>query len=1082
MKSCLFAFVLIAAITTSVLAKPPHLKFIENKNQWNCNVDFATQVSPFRMELKRDGFSFYLLDHKKIDELHHLNHLGTLLSEEGLEPMVEGVFISTQFVGSYAGTPHGIQKSEEYYNYFLGSDPEHWASAAYAYDAVLYPHLYEGIDLKVYSHGDNPKYDLIVAPGADPSQIRIDYDGIDRLFIDDGDLHATTALGDIIEKSPIAWQIIQGEKRFVKCEFIISGRYVGFVFPDGFDSCYELTIDPILIFSTYSGSAADNWGSTATPGENGTLYSSGITNHFSGNVFSGTFPATPGSFQTNYGGLYDIAILKYDSLGKKVLYASYLGGGQSESPHSLVVNKDNELIVLGTTSSLNFPVSQTAVKKSFSGGDPVNTVFLYASGCDMIVSRISPDGKTLLASTFLGGSENDGINFLGSELRKNYGDDLRGDVITDDEGNIYISSVTASDDVGAMNEYNGGITDAVIVSLPADLSAINWATYVGGTGTDAAHSIKFDSDQNIVAAGGTTSVDFPVTSDVFQTSFSGIADGWIAKISSNGTTILNATYTGSFGFDQVYFLDLNTDDEVYVYGQTDSPREITPGVFGQPNSGQFLQKFSPTLSEEKFYTVFGTGKGSPDISPTAFLVNSCNNLYMAGWGGSLNSGVPGAFETTTTGLEVTADAWQKTTAGHDFYFLVLSADAEERLYATFLGGNLSNTHVDGGTSRFDKQGVVYHAVCAGCRGNDDFPTTPGVVSRTNNSTNCNNAAFKFDLSSLKALVSIRGSDKVCLPDKAFFENNSIGGEKFFWNFGDGSPVQVQNDPAGVSHEYKAPGVYTVWLKAYDPGTCIVSDSVSVKVFVDLAAATIPEDASICEGESHTFAASGGTTYEWRSKDGKYSFDTPSITVSPVDSTLFYINVFEPFGCVTRDSVWLGVTRKVNPDFTFERDSGCDGGNPALLLRNTTVGVRATDHIFFDFGDGTTGDEAEQDHYYTNAGKYTVKIVTERDGCVEEKAQSIAVGRIKFPNVITPGGADGLNDVLRVQFGDNEDTTPSDAGMRVSVAIYDRWGRPVYQNDDYKSDWSASDVSGGVYYYEVFVEQHQTCKGWIHVVK
>src|SRR5690606_14810164 len=113
----------------------------------------------------------------------------------------------------------------------------------------------------------------------------------------------------------------------------------------------------------------------------------------------------------------------------------------------------------------------------------------------------------------------------------------------------------------------------------------------------------------------------------------GDADGWIAHFGSEGDTIYNATFTGTSNFDQVYFLDLNEDEEVFIYGQTSGSFPITPGVYSNPNSGQFVQKLDRTLSDLKFSTVFGSGRGVPDISPTAFLVNECNNLYMTGWGG-----------------------------------------------------------------------------------------------------------------------------------------------------------------------------------------------------------------------------------------------------------------------------------------------------------------------------------------------------------------------------------------------------------------------------------------------------------------
>src|SRR5690606_14919804 len=158
-------------------------------------------------------------------------------------------------------------------------------------------------------------------------------------------------------------------------------------------------------------------------------------------------------------------------------------------------------------------------------------------------------GDQLVGSTFLGGTGNDGLNHpkqSGGPLVVNYGDEMRGDVITDSDGNVYITSVTASSNFpivdGFDDSFNGGITDGVVVKLTPDLSSIVWSSYLGGSGFDAAYSIRFDGDGNVVLAGGTTSPNFPVTSGAYQTSFNGIVDGWITRVAADGTAILAATY------------------------------------------------------------------------------------------------------------------------------------------------------------------------------------------------------------------------------------------------------------------------------------------------------------------------------------------------------------------------------------------------------------------------------------------------------------------------------------------------------------------------------------------------------------
>ena len=148
-------------------------------------------------------------------------------------------------------------------------------------------------------------------------------------------------------------------------------------------------------------------------------------------------------------------------------------------------------------------------------------------------------------------------------------------------------------------------------------------------------------------------------------------------------------------------------------------------------SGQLVQKWQADLKQLIASTRFGSSSTIPDISPTAFLVNDCDNIYLSGWGGDTNDGYNGG---STNNMPISSDAFQSSTSGSDFYLMTLSSDLTNFLYGTYLGGTQSKTHVDGGTSRFDKRGIVYHAVCAGCAGRNetqmstsDFPVTENAV-------------------------------------------------------------------------------------------------------------------------------------------------------------------------------------------------------------------------------------------------------------------------------------------------------------------------------------------------------------------
>ena len=1098
----LLCVLVISLISCHGLMAGPGINFIENKGQWSKQFDFTARVSGGLFGVGKGAFTYTFIDQKQIEDRHQGNHGQYEEIPANSSTAINGHVVVTSFLGFNPNCkPQAFGQRPQYYNYFLGSDEGKWKSFVHAFDGIFYPSFYQGIDLKVYSEGANLKYDFVLEAGADPSLIQWKYDGAELISIHNGDLEVKTLLADLIEKKPVAYQFIDGKKFFIRMEYKFNEGKLSFNIIDDYDHCFPLVIDPLLIFSTYSGSTADNWGSTATPGEHGTLYSSGITALVENGVaLGGNFPATSGAFQTTYGGLFDVAILKYDSTGSKLLYASYLGGLYSESPHSLVIDKDENLLVLGTTSSYDFPTTAGAFRQTFAGGDPIPNFgfpeipITYENGSDIFVSKISKDGSQLLASTFLGGTKNDGLNPTTSLLVRNYGDQMRGDIISDNLGNIFISTVTSSPDFPVVNGFNstykGGDTDALIVKLSGDLTQLIWGAFLGGNAADASHTIKFDNAGNLFVAGGTASSNFPATSGAYQTTFSGTADGWIAKISADGLSILKSTFTGTPSFNQVYFLDLDKLENVYVYGQTVGTFPVTSGVYHNTNSGQFVQKFDNSLSTLSFSTVFGSGIGIPNISPTAFLVNDCNNIYLSGWGGQVNSGL-GYWNSSTQGMPITSDAFQKTTSGSDFYFMVLSSDATQLLYATYLGGVDSRTHVDGGTCRFDKSGVVYHVVCSGCQvfnakgtPTSDFPTTVNAWSRVNRSDNCNNAAFKFDLSSLKARIQTNSTNfnhpnltHACVNDKIIFQNLSFGGRTYDWNFGDGNK-QTKTDTAFIPHIYKSTGKFTIKLKATDFGTCAVKDSTSTNITIYSPLGIVGPDQTICFDAVTTLQASGGTDYLWTTTDKSFTSSIANPSVSPEKETNYFITITDQNGCVKKDTVNVQVVPGIDLKLKAERIFDCES-RPVLKVNNLTS---TQEDVFFDFGDGATSDQQQTTHQYAVDGKYVVRLVGKKEFCVYDTAVTLAFYYRKVPNVFTPEDSPGLNDTFMIQYGDAK-VVPGDVPpVQISLKVYNRWGKLVYENENYKNDWAAKNVEGGVYFFEATLVGENSCKSWVDIIK
>jgi hypothetical protein len=200
-----------------------------------------------------------------------------------------------------------------------------------------------------------------------------------------------------------------------------------------------------------------------------------------------------------------------------------------------------------------------------------------------------------------------------------------------------------------------------------------------------------------------------------------------------------------------------------------------------------------------------------------------------------------------------------------------------------------------------------------------------------------------------------------------------------------------------------------------------------------------------------------------------------------------VKIIDANGCENRDTVELSVIGQIKPDFKFLRKTDCSSA-PVIYVKNLTDSLREGEYMFFDFGDGSTSDLDEVTHAYDNDGMYNVKLVSGREHCIFEKTESIPMFHIKVPNVISPDASSGWNDKFVIQFGTDEvapgDTpvTPSDYGYKVSLIVYNRWGKVLFESDDYKYDWAGEGLAAGVYFYEVNVQDHATCKSWLHIVR
>lgn len=887
MSRLMFLFFLLSFLSNSLLAQRDEVWFEPNNGQWDSRIIYKVGLLKGDFFIEKDKFTYALSD---LSEVYHAAHLGGEIDQ------VNHHTIHSHFINSsWQGEAVEKDSSTFYKNYFIGNDSTKWKSNLHSYKVLELVEFYPGIDMILESSPENIKYSFRVAPGVDPSIIQIYHEGMEGLKVSSNQVEIQTRFGSIFENDLKVWsETATGEKVSVEAEFAIHQDTVTYFFPNGHDSNATLVIDPSLTFSTFTGSTSDNWGFTAAPDNDGNLYAGGI-------VFGTGYPISTGAYDGSFNGGFgnykiDMGISKFSSDGSNLLYSTYIGGKGNETPNSIITNAQNELYILGVTTSSDFPVSANAYQTSYNGGTNTTLIAIKFDGTDIVISKLSADGTALLNSTLLGGSKNDGLNV--STLNYNYGDVFRGEIILDKNGDVLITSSTQSDDFPIVNGSNttlGGNQDAIVAKLTPDLTTLIWSTYLGGSNDDAGYSIQVSSTNSVFVSGGTKSTGLPFSGGHTPTFQGGAADGFVVELNGTTSAILNGTYIGTDKYDQTFFVQLDQSDRVYVFGQTAGAMPTTPGVYSNPNSGQFIQQYSSNLSSLNWSTIVGGGNGVVEISPTAFLVSNCNEIYYTGWGGQTNRSVQ-ATGSTSNGFPTTSDAYQSNTNGNNFYIGVLAENATALNYGTYMGGVASSSnHVDGGTSRFDKHGRIYHAVCGACAGNPNgFTTTPGAYSETNNSYNCNLAAWKFDLGAIYSATSVPNT-LICLPDSAIFSNNSENGSAYFWDFGDGT-TSTDFEP---THFYANTGTYEVMFVVSDVDGCFDADTSYLVIDIgDFDGAIVQPPAAVCPETPYQLEASGGAHYEWT--PAEYLDDPNSPTpIATVDvTTQFTVVITDSCGADT----------------------------------------------------------------------------------------------------------------------------------------------------------------------------------------
>jgi hypothetical protein len=614
------------------------LSFVENLGQWDTPARFVARRGPMVARFEKDAIVLQL-------------------ETRDADGHVTGVVVRLAFEGAASGVAlQGGEQQPGRYNYLLGSDRSKWRTNVPAYSEVLYRGLYEGVDLRVRDQAGRLEYDLLLAPGADLTDVTISADGIEGIEIEpDGVLVMQTALGPIAQRPPTSWyELPTGEQLRVESHFCEVGeKSFGFEVPQ-LDSGLALVIDPGLEWSTFLGGSGDDQVLGFAVDE------SGIAT-VAGNTDSLDFPTTIGAYDPGHNGFRDafVSRLNPDLTGEdQLVWSTYLGGSGIDEAFDVVLQESGAATVVGLTSSTDFPTTPDAYDTTYNGA------------LDAFCARLRDDGAGLLWSTYLGAGPS--------------ASDWANAVAVDASGVVTVAGYTGSPAFpttpGAFDEvYNGGIRDAFVSRLDPSQSGLDqlvWSTFLGSTGqegfaydpgfSDETGKLDMDlQDSGVVTVGGfTTSADFPTTAGAYDTTYNGGgADAFVSRLdpSLEGVAqLVWSTFLGGATEDEtVRFLVVDDSGVVTITGHTrSSDMPTTKGAYdtthnspgGVDNDG-FVSRLDPSLDGPS-QLVYSTFLGGSDGDAAASLaVDAAGKITTAYF--TLSPDFPttaGAYDTTLDGI------------------------------------------------------------------------------------------------------------------------------------------------------------------------------------------------------------------------------------------------------------------------------------------------------------------------------------------------------------------------------------------------------------------------------------------------
>lgn len=617
--------------------------FVENLGQWDAQALFLAR-SP--------GVDTWVTERGVVYDFYRVQRLGDGLQSES-SPINnrqstignrKGHVVRMEFAGGKPTPVRGENLLEGRYNYLIGNDESKWASNVPRFSEARSEQVYDGIEARWYFDEGKPRYDLIVAPGADPSKIQMRFEGAQGLSTDGKTLKIRTSLGDVEQARLFAFQRIDGATRQVPCRFTERGGMAGFSV-ESYDRNRPLVIDPLLWSTLLGGSNTDSPAGVVEASDGSVLVA--------GTTYSTDFPTTIGAYDRTYNRI-DVTVSKFDPAGQQLLWSTLVGGDSSDFALGIDLSPADAPIVVGYTNSIDFPTTAASFSPNLAGAE------------DAFCIKLSSTGTSLIFGTFIGGSDSD----------------LASVVAVDSTGKIVVGGSTFSGNfpttAGAFDttQNSPGLSDGFVSKLSSGGAALLFSTVLGSTGSDTLRDLKLTPKDSIVGCGYTNSSSFPTTIGSFDTSANGGDDVFAFRLRADGATLKWSTLIGGSGDEYGFGVALDKNENVGVVGMTSSSDFPTiAGALDRTLNGDkdgFALRLSASGQVLLGSTFLGTN-GSDRLLGIAF--DPEGKMLVAG-------------HTSTNTMPVTTTSFEPLFlgGGFDAYFAKLSANGTSLLYGSHFGG------------------------------------------------------------------------------------------------------------------------------------------------------------------------------------------------------------------------------------------------------------------------------------------------------------------------------------------------------------------------------------------------------------